>query len=440
MFDKDSVFLLPATSNNPHGLAPHFSIRKGFDELLSAFFIEDQNKPPLGRLNLALNSTFNLNVIHIVARNQNVIDVLGDTRDEALQSYIHSEYIEDHYRQFADDARKQVEAVFKDVVDPSVYVDHCMKLYNAYVLNPEQIPALHLVVSGPSGVGKTTHTPLLAQAYYNLGLLPSSKHQIVTRKELTGRYIGRTDKITAELLSKMAGGMVVIDEAHHTLNDPSSADFAHEAREALVSHLGNPEKASTCAIVLVGYPEGMEALFQQNQGLRSRFPNTIQLGHLPNRHLVQLVTTTLHKNGFECEAGVEHALWQHFDQMKTGRYRDFGNGRDALEVAQKLMDAYAQTTALKNTGGVIMPAFLTRKFEQAKSTTNPRKSIISLNNLKAIKPQAERFAMPAKRVEENPFSPAAQPKMAIFKGQSADSGPASGVVVALPDRTPKPGK
>ncbi|SIS37353.1 AAA family ATPase [Salimicrobium flavidum] len=152
-------------------------------------------------------------------------------------------------------------------------------------------PSLHMIMTGNPGTGKTTLARLLAEIYYELGLLQTTEVVEVNRSHLVGSYMGQSEENTMNYIKEAQGGVLFIDEAYSLKREGQSGnDYGQAVIDTLVSAMTSKEYAGTFAVILAGYPEEMRQFLWANPGLRSRIPeqNRLDLPDYSSSELLEI--------------------------------------------------------------------------------------------------------------------------------------------------------
>lgn len=194
-------------------------------------------------------------------------------------------------------------------------------------------PELHMIITGNPGTGKTTIARLLANIYYELGLLETKDVIEVNRSHLVGSYVGQTEENTMNYVKQASGGVLFIDEAYSLKREGQTGnDYGQAVIDTLVSAMTSKEYGETFAVILAGYPEEMRQFLWSNPGLRSRFPeqNHIELPDYEMNELVHIGESTALDNDYYFTSSALQQLRRAIDKQKVDE--SFGNARTVRNI------------------------------------------------------------------------------------------------------------
>jgi SpoVK/Ycf46/Vps4 family AAA+-type ATPase len=217
--------------------------------------------------------------------------------------------------------------------------DQIAKLMNMHEANnvrekqglPRIPVGLHLVFTGSPGTGKTTVARIVAQMYQAIGLLPGGQLVEVDRSSLVAGYVGQTALKVQEAINKARGGVLFIDEAY-ALSADRGAGFGDEAISTLVKAM--EDQRDSLAIIVAGYHEPMQEFIASNQGLKSRFQNTISFADYKTSELLDIFKVIAGNYKITLTEEVLTAVAKYFDEVKPAG--DMGNARYVRNLFEKM--------------------------------------------------------------------------------------------------------
>jgi AAA+ superfamily predicted ATPase len=230
-------------------------------------------------------------------------------------------------------------AELNSLVGLSGVKDQIAKLMNMHEANnvrekqglPRIPVGLHLVFTGSPGTGKTTVARIVAQMYQAIGLLPGGQLVEVDRSSLVAGYVGQTALKVQEAINNARGGVLFIDEAY-ALSADRGAGFGDEAISTLVKAM--EDQRDSLAIIVAGYHEPMQEFIASNQGLKSRFQNTISFADYKTSELLDIFKVIAGGYKINLTDDVLKAIEKYFDEVKPSG--DMGNARYVRNLFEKM--------------------------------------------------------------------------------------------------------
>lgn len=192
-------------------------------------------------------------------------------------------------------------------------------------------PTYHMVFAGAPGTGKTTVARIIAELFFNLGILPKSTVSEVTRADLVGPYIGHTEERTATAIRNAMGGVLFVDEAYQ-LTQGGSNDFGKQAVETFITELEN--NRDKFVAIFAGYTEDMDRFLEANAGLRSRIPLTLTFDPYTPDEVATIVLNIIQKKWTVNEKLLLSIVANRYKQLPEAEQ---SNGRWARNFADQIV-------------------------------------------------------------------------------------------------------
>ncbi len=192
---------------------------------------------------------------------------------------------------------------------------------------------MHMVFTGNPGTGKTTIARLIGKIYFALGLISKADVLETGRADFVSNYVGQTAPKTTETVKRAMGGVLFIDEAYQLMDKPGAGGYGGEAIDTLVALLENHKNDFVC--IVAGYTKEMEDFLDQNSGLKSRFPTTIEFEDYSLDELCQMFDLVVSQNGFVATPEAKETARTYI--ASCYRDKDFGNGRGVRNIVERII-------------------------------------------------------------------------------------------------------
>ena len=196
--------------------------------------------------------------------------------------------------------------------------------------------ALNMEFTGNPGTAKTTVARILAEIFYETGLLADGTVVEAGRADLVARYVGQTAEKVKAVFRKAKGRLLFIDEAY-SLSENWKGSYGDEAINTIVQEMEN--RRDDTVVIFAGYPEEMEEFFGRNPGLRSRVPFSIRFSDYSPEELLQIAGLEAEKRGFSLSPQAEEKV---LDICKgVSGSPAAGNGRFSRNLVESAVLNYA---------------------------------------------------------------------------------------------------
>jgi stage V sporulation protein K len=202
----------------------------------------------------------------------------------------------------------------------------------------EELPLqLNFVMLGNPGTGKTTVAQIMAQIFYDLGCLPTTKLVLARRDTLIAEYTGQTGPKTRKVFESALGGTLFIDEAYTLAVRPKGMAYADAYAKEAVDTLNAlmDQHRGKLAVIVAGYEGQMDDFLNGNPGLPGRFTNYISFPDYTPEECVEIFNKMVAKTKLRLTAEAAAMLPDIFSKLRAGAGDDWANARDVRTLFEE---------------------------------------------------------------------------------------------------------
>lgn len=199
--------------------------------------------------------------------------------------------------------------------------------------------AMHFVLTGNPGTGKTTIARKMGEVFQAMEILPTCRVHEVSRASLVGKYMGETPRLVNNICDKAMGGILFIDEAY-TLSEGDDP-YGREAVDTLVKRL--EDDRGKFVVIVAGYKDKMDEFMQQNPGLSSRFTHKLHIDDYNEDELLAIFKQMVQRNQYALSPAAEYKVLDKICKMVLAKDESWGNAREM----RNLLDSTIQKLSLR---------------------------------------------------------------------------------------------
>jgi SpoVK/Ycf46/Vps4 family AAA+-type ATPase len=204
-------------------------------------------------------------------------------------------------------------------------------------LGEQEKMAMHVVLTGNPGTGKTTIARKLGEVLSAIGYLDSGHVVEVDRSKMVSPYQGETPRVVDRLCDKAMGGILFVDEAYTLAPLSQGGERDNQGAQALETLMKRMEDdRGKFVVIAAGYKTEMENLFRVNPGFRSRFVYFLDINDYYPDELYRIMLTFAADKKYLFSEEAEALTRKMISEMYDSRDKDFANGRTMRQLFEKI--------------------------------------------------------------------------------------------------------
>ena len=291
-------------------------------------------------------------------------------------------------------------------------------------LGEQEKMAMHIVLTGNPGTGKTTIARKLGEILSSIGYLDSGHVVEVDRSQMVSPYQGETPKVVDRLCDKAKGGILFVDEAYTLAPVSQAGDRDNQGAQALETLMKRMEDdRDKFVVIAAGYRTEMENLFRINPGMHSRFNYFLNIDDYNPDELFQIMLVFAKEKKYIFSQEAETLARKMIKELYDTRDKDFANGRTMRSLFDQICKKQAKRLQGKDLSSMTNEELMTIveediPYEAPKvvDVSDCLKKLEGLVGLTGVKKEIENLAsfltLQVKRGETNTF----QGKHYVFTG------------------------
>ncbi|MGL4849551.1 MAG: AAA family ATPase, partial [Clostridium sp.] len=198
-------------------------------------------------------------------------------------------------------------------------------------------PSLNMIFAGNAGTGKTNAARITFEYLNALGILSKGTFREVSKSDFVSENITDVAKTTIDVIESAIGGVLFIDEAY-SLCESENDKVGKEIVDALLK--GIEDNRENLVVIMAGYEKDMDKFFKVNQGLKSRFSNTIHFYDYTPEEMYEIAINIAKGKGYKINPEIKNDIIELFYKNQLAGKNDLGNARFVRNIVENaILDA-----------------------------------------------------------------------------------------------------
>ena len=193
------------------------------------------------------------------------------------------------------------------------------------------MPSLNMIFAGNAGTGKTNAARVTFEYLNALGILRKCVFKEVSKADFITENPSDAAKRTNDIINSALGGVLFIDEAYSLCQDENDK-VGKEIVDALLK--GIEDNRNDLVVIIAGYEKDIEKFLKYNQGLSSRFPNTIHFHDYDPKQMYEIAVNIAKSKGYTISEKAKSGLIELFTKNQLVGKNDLGNARFVRNIVE----------------------------------------------------------------------------------------------------------
>lgn len=199
------------------------------------------------------------------------------------------------------------------------------------------MPSLNMIFAGNAGTGKTNAARVTFEYLNALGIIKKGVFREVSKADFITENPSDAAKRTNDIINSALGGVLFIDEAYSLCQDENDK-VGKEIVDALLK--GIEDNRDNLIVIIAGYEKDIEKFLKYNQGLSSRFPNTIHFHDYDPKQMYAIAVNIAKSKGYTISEKAKNGLIDLFTKNQLIGKNDLGNARFVRNIVENaILDA-----------------------------------------------------------------------------------------------------